>query len=128
MNRFIERLAARLYVWALTHDLMAIPPDDAPNWTPPMEKREVMRLIERELGAIRTSIIEHYRYQDREQRILSERLTRRYDVGMAMNEATNRAIEAKKAAGEPNPDNLSPKQKMALEVQAQTLKERLGKA
>ena len=40
----------------------------------------------------RESIIAHFSYQDSEQRILNERLARRFDLGMALNEAANRAI------------------------------------
>jgi hypothetical protein len=106
-----------LYRRALVRQLLATPPDDAPNWTAPMDRATVDRLVARELAAVPASIVEHYRYQDREARILNDRLARRYDPGQAVNEAAQRAIQAKQASGERSPDNLTDKQKLALEVQ-----------
>lgn len=122
IRRTILAVCGRLYAKALVDDLLAEPPDDAPNWTAPMDRRELQRLVWREMDAIRTSIIEHYRYQDREARILNDRLSRRFDPGAAVNEAARRAIQAKQAAGEGNPDNLTAKQKLAMEVQQAHLK------
>ena len=102
----------RLYRWALVRQLLAEAPADVT-----LERAEVDRLVARELAAVPASIVEHYRYQDREARILNDRLARRYDPGQAVNEAANRAIQAKQASGERSPDNLTDKQKLALEFQ-----------
>lgn len=120
MYRLILAVCGRLYIWALVRDLLADPPEDVT-----LDKREVRRLAWRELSAIRASIVEHWRYQDREARILNDRLSRRYDPGMAVNEAANRAIQAKRAAGERSPDNLTDKQKLALKLQQDTVAERI---
>jgi len=121
MNRLLLAIASRVYVWALVRDLKADPPEDAATWLAPLDSSELRRLAWREIGAIRVSIIEHGRYQDREARILNDRLSRRYDPGQAVNEAANRAIAAKQAAGERSPDTLTAKQKLALQVQQQHL-------
>lgn len=119
MNRLILAICGRLYVWALVREIMA------PNLDVPLDAREARRLVWRELGAIRETVIEHARYQDREARILNDRLSRRYDPGMAVNEAANRAIAAKQAAGERSPDTLTDKQKLALQLQERTVAERI---
>ena len=90
----ILAILRRLYAWALVRELMTEPPDDMPNWSKPMVRADVALLVARELAAVRTSIVEHYRYQDREARILNDRLARRYDPGQAVNEAAQRAIQA----------------------------------
>ena len=128
MHRMILAVVGRLYCWALVRDLLDEPPDDAPNWTPNMDRRELRRLVWREMAAIRTSIIEHYRYQDCEARILNDRLSRRYDPGLAVNEAAKRAVNAKLAASERSPDNLTDKQKLALKLQEETLMERIRRS
>ena len=107
----ILAICRRLYVWAQARELLPLLTFKSTT------RAEVELLVERELRAIRTSIVEHYRYQDREARILNDRLSRRYDPGQAVNEAAKRAVEAKQAAGAPSPDNLTAKQQLALEVQ-----------
>jgi hypothetical protein len=67
-------------------------------------------------------------YQKSEAEVLNERLSRRYDPGMALNEAAKRAIEQKTSVGIKSPDNLTEKQKMALEFQAKYLKKVIGQS
>jgi len=89
---------------------------------------ETRRVAKREVDAIWDSLSAHLDYQTTEAQILNERLARRYDFGMAMNEAANRAIAAKKAAGQPNPHNLTGFQERALELQKETLQRALKSA
>jgi hypothetical protein len=120
MNRFLLGIAAGLFVDALMADLVEEP--DPEDWDlHPLDPVEVERLAWRELRAIRDTIVAHYDYQNREQRILSDRLARRFDLGMALNEAAVRAVEEKHAvvpAGYP-----TPLQMRALEMQAEQLTE-----
>lgn len=118
MNRFLLGVAASLYVRALCALMAEEPsPDD---WDQhPLDPNEVYKLAWRELAAIEETIRAHYDYQNREQRILNDRLTRRFDLGMALNEAAARAINEKKAAvpaGYP-----TERQMTALEFQAEQL-------
>ena len=92
------------------------------------DKTRVRALFYREMDAISSNVQSFVKYQTDEAEILNARLSRRYDPGMAVNEAANRAIEAKKAAREPSPDNLTAKQKMALEVQKQYLQRVIERA
>ena len=62
------------------------------------DPKETIPIIRRELWAIPETIVETLAWRRSEVDILTERLGRRYDVGMAINEATNRALEAKKIA------------------------------
>lgn len=129
MNRWLIAIAGRTYVWALARDLVSEGVEQLGGGVSyPFDPDEVRRIAWREISAIRESILAHFDYQDREARILNDRLSRRYDPGQAVNEAANRAIAAKKAAGEPSPDNLTEKQKLALRLQEQTVKERIARS
>lgn len=97
----IKRVSGQLHVWALCQEART---------TDPVETKRIAR---RELDAISESIGAHFDYQKREQEILSDRLARRFDIGMAMNEAANRAIEEKAAVKV----RLSSTQEKALEFQ-----------
>ena len=110
MAGFIERHAARILSWAL-HRRLGI----------------ARFLIDREIDAIAHTVVGGAEWFHDETDILAARLTRRYDVGMAMNESTNRAIKAK-AEMDLDPDpirELTDKQKLALAFQEQYLK-RIG--
>lgn len=89
---------------------------------------ETRRIVDREVKAIFDSLSGHLDYQYTEAGILNERLARRYDFSMAINEAANRAIAAKKAAGQPNPHNLSNFQEASLKAQKETLQRALKNA
>lgn len=86
---------------------------------------ETERLAKRELDAVQESIRAHFEYQISEVEILSQRLGRRYDPGMALNEAANRAIAQKQAARDPQ---LTSRQKLALKFQEEELKRRIDRA
>jgi hypothetical protein len=118
MNRFLLGIAAGLFVDALTAVLAEEP--DPEDWDlHPLDPVEVEQLAWRELRAIEASILAHYDFQNREQRILTERLGRRFDLGLALNEAAARAIAEKHAIVPPG--YPTPRQLDALEVQAETL-------
>lgn len=87
------------------------------------DRAENRRIIEREVSAIPDSLRAHHDYQSREQAIQNDRMTRRFDMGLALNEAANRAIAEKteaKRAVDPGM-NLSANQSKALEFQKQYL-------
>lgn len=110
----IERLARRLLIWAMDRRIAALcefPPGN------------LYGVIEREVASIDTSIAVAAEWHFDEVEILTARLTRRYDVGMAMNEATQRAQAARRARGEePDGPQLTANQKAALKFQVQYLK------
>jgi hypothetical protein len=112
------RLAGDALVWLLVRSAKVY------GWR---ELAEVRRVAQREVWAIAESITGHFEYQTTERQILTERLTRRFDVGMAMNEATNRArerrrvLEAEGLVVEAEPQ-LTDRQKAALAFQEQYLK------
>ena len=87
-NQLLD-IAGRLGKWALLRklDLMGYPQRD-----------RVSALLKREIAAIGPSVEGYLTYQKTEIEILSERLSRRYDPGAALNEATERAIRAKGTA------------------------------
>lgn len=87
--------------------------------------KETERLAKRELAAVQESIRAHFEYQTSEADILSERLSRRYDPGMALNEAANRAMVQKQAARDPQ---LTDRQKLALKFQEEELKRRIARS
>lgn len=109
MMNWIRRAAECVLIWCICREA---------------EKRGV------DLGIMRTSA-RHYverawgdaldsaSFHRTEVEILEARLRRRYDPGMALNEAANRAMQDKAAARQAIP--LSSKQLAALEVQKQYL-------
>lgn len=82
-------IAGRLGKWALLRklDLMGYPQRD-----------RVGALLDREIAALGPSVETYFTHQKTEIEILSARLSRRYDPGAALNEATERAIKAKGVA------------------------------
>lgn len=118
MNRLLLGVAAGLYVAALKAVLAETP--DPEDWDQhPLDPAEVEKLAWRELQAIEDTIVGFYDYQNREQRILTARLARRFDLGMALNESAVRAVKEKQAivpAGYPTPHQMT-----ALEFQADQL-------
>lgn len=97
MNRYLLSIAAALYVAALKADLAEEP--DPEDWDlHPLDPAEVEKLAWRELIAIRETILANYDFQNREQRILTERLARRFDLGTALNESAVRAVKERQAA------------------------------
>ncbi|HEY1427825.1 MAG TPA: hypothetical protein VGF50_14225 [Caulobacteraceae bacterium] len=90
---------------------------------PVADRARAAGLIGVELRVIPEAVRRNLIYRDAEVRLQTERLMRRYDLGGALNEAAQRAMEDKKTQVPPGyPTEL---QKRALEVQAQTLKDRI---
>lgn len=80
-------------------------------------------IAKREVDAIHETIIHSLEWHKDEAQILTDRLTRRYDVGMAMNEATQRAMVARETAGTAHDVlPLSNRQNAALVFQQEFLK------
>lgn len=102
--KWAYRIASRVIVWSVV-ELSERP------------KEEAARIARREVDAIRDSLEGHFEFQASEQKILDARLSRRFDPGMALNEAATRAIAAKKELR----DQVSPSQKAALKVQQEYL-------
>lgn len=120
MNRLALGIAAGLFVDALTAIFAAEP--DPEYWDlHPLDPVEVEQLAWRELRAIEASIVAHFDYQNREQRILSDRLARRFDLGMALNESAVRAVQEKQALVPPG--YPTPRQMDALELQVEQLQQ-----
>lgn len=106
------RLSGSIYAWSVAKHAANAGYDLA----------EAARLAVRETLAVKESVVAHFEYQKTEQDILSERLARRYDIGMAMNEAANCAIVQKAAAKEdPRNPPLTSRQQAALEFQKEYL-------
>lgn len=95
----MQAIGTELLVLALRAGPRGPLPDD-------MTETAVETLARREVMAIADSIARFHKHQTDERKILNERLMRVFDPSLAFNEAVNRAIEAKKAAG--------------LEIKAQT--------
>ncbi len=108
MIDFIEKWSARVLVWALCRQA------EGRNW----DLQVARRVANREVRAISETIGAAACWHKSETEILTERLGRRYDLGMALSESANRAIAQKQAARDPQ---LTERQKMALKVQEETL-------
>lgn len=98
-------LARSAYVWAFGEVHYRLRVD-------PLDWERLLPLMVRELDAIEDSVTKRVSWEAAEREILNERLMRRYDPGMALNEAFQRAIEAKKAAKQSLPMGLPGKQSM----------------
>lgn len=114
MKYFLLNLAQRFFVWALYRSL---------RQTDGGHTNRLYLIIANEVSCVRDSIIHFADYQMSETEILTQRLGRRYDVGMAMNEATNRALKLKsELPTDPQPiRELTASQKMALKFQEEYL-------
>lgn len=110
-------IAAKIYVKVIT-DLMPYSF---------LDRSQFKEIALYELSLVSSVAFARATYRKTETDILAESLTRRFDVGSALNEATNRAIEAKKAARE-EISELSGSQNKALEFQKQYLARILAKA
>jgi hypothetical protein len=87
---------------------------------------EVRALIDRELTGIEGNVQAFCIWQMNEQTVLKERLARRYDIGMAMNESAQRAMQDKDVAK--NAPVLTSKQQAALALQKEYLDRVVRKA
>lgn len=84
-------------------------------------------LVRREIDLIAGTVHGAITWHRSEVDLLADRLSRRYDPGLALQEATNRAIEAKKAAKAAG-NALTTKQEAALELQKITARRRINDA
>lgn len=119
----IERTAGAVFLWAATQDARRY----GLGWNTDMAM--LRRLARRELDAIPESVEAFFLHQKTEQKILIERLGRRYDLGLALNEAANRALAEKKEAERAvDPGmNLTSRQVAALDFQKQYLQRLIEK-
>ena len=78
------------------------------------KSKEGRDVFHRELDAIADSVNGYINFQKTESEIISERLSRRFDLSAALNESAARAIKEKQAVIE---HPLTDKQKAALEFQ-----------
>ncbi len=81
-------------------------------------RADIERVARRELSGVSENIDAYFHWLTNETAIQSDRLARRFDLGLALNESANRAIAEKKALAEPR---LTDKQLAALKVQKEYL-------
>jgi hypothetical protein len=121
----VARLGAALLTWALTdrakHDVSFLSDTDEPFTTTQMAYFK--KHLQLELDGLYSMAATQAIVQYSEAELLDERLSRRFDPGMALNEAYQRAVEAKTELR----DQYTPKQEAALQVQAETLRRILRK-
>lgn len=91
------------------------------DWSP----TTVKHVVQSEQNAVWDQVRKVIEYQAGEVELLEDRLSRRFDIGMAMNEAANRAIAQKQAARDPE---LTGRQKLALEFQKEYLQKVVDKS
>lgn len=121
LNRAIAALGSALLKWAL--------PRQAIDAGFGRGLAEAKRIVNREVDSIMETTIGFDDYTLSEVEIQTARLARRYDPGLALNEAAQRAMKMKdeaRAAGQPLPMDdgqkaLTPKQLLALEWQKRDL-------
>ena len=108
LTKWVQQASKRVLVWSLIQEGMGAG----------KPKQAAARIAEQVVAGIAEAV----RWQDGEQAILAERLSKRYDLGMALNESANRAMVAKRAAktAEDAPQ-LTAAQLKALEFQKQFL-------
>lgn len=106
---WLTKLFGTLYVWSILRECRNVGWDVG-------KARDVAR---REVWAVPESIRAYFLHQKTEADILTERLGRRYDLGSALNEAANRAMEDKRVQREAQP--LTATQEAALKVQREYL-------
>ncbi|HLY80827.1 MAG TPA: hypothetical protein VKQ70_15700 [Caulobacteraceae bacterium] len=127
----ITRLAmtwgARLYTWGAVRFLLADSKAAGDRLDPPpvTDGARAAKLIGAELEVIPRTVRNNIAYRDAEVRIQTERLMRRYDLGGALNEAAQRAIQQKAAVP---PGYPTEQQKAALKLQEETLKDRIRRS
>lgn len=116
INDFINgcalRISGMMMNWA--HVRMA----KQRGWDPQV----ALNVTKQEANAIWGSVRKVITYRAGEVELLEDRLSRRYDIGMAMNEATNRAIAQKQEARQSESGlGLTDRQKLALKFQQEHL-------
>lgn len=111
MRKWIKKVSGSIYAWCVAKDAEV----QGYRYT------DSKKIADREIAAISESLAKHFDWQDREQRILSERLGRRYDLGMALNESANRAIKERDKDAAKAAPQLTGSQLKALEFQKRYL-------
>ena len=113
VRHWARRKSAQILAKCVVHELVkdGHPPETA------------ARIVDREIKAISEDYRSTFAWEKSEQRILEDRLNRRYDLGSALNEAANRALAGK---AKDNPLNwqtpsMSGSQAAALEYQKKYL-------
>jgi hypothetical protein len=113
---------ATLYTWGAVRFLLADTERENRLDPPPVtDAARAARLIGIELRAIPRAVRDNITYRDAEVRIQTERLMRRYDLGGALNEAAQRAIQDKQTVAPPG--YPTPLQERALKLQEDTLRD-----
>lgn len=113
----IKNVASDLYLWAVS----ALLPHHLPNLP------TFASAARDELERVPETALSRATYHKSESDMYAEKLGRRFDVGAMLNEATNRAIEMKKAARQQVP-TLSGSQQASLEYQKKYLSNILKRA
>src|ERR1700743_2509777 len=90
--RSLLKVVARLHAWLILREFAR------DGWPSDVACRYI---AEREMLAVRQNILEYVDFSKSETKIQMDRLSRRYDPGMALNEAINRAEVKKRAAIDP---------------------------
>jgi hypothetical protein len=115
-----------LFTWGAVRFLLSESAGEHLDPPPVTDGVRAAKLIGVELRAIPAAVRRNITYHDAEVRLQTERLMRRYDLGGALNEAALRAAEDKRTQVPPGyPTEM---QKRALELQEQTLKDRIAKS
>lgn len=111
---WLDRTALRIAAWLVTRVTV--------NRTGFLRER-VVDVATNEINDLPAIIREAVTFQKTEQQILSDRLGRSYDLGMALNESANRAIAQKQKAKQEAAGimPLTDRQQMAFEYQKQYL-------
>jgi hypothetical protein len=116
----VARWGAALLTWALTdrakHDVSIMSDTDGPFT--PREMAYFEKHLQLELDGLYNMAATQAIWQRGEAEILDARLARRFDPGVALNEAFNRAVTAKRALR----DLYTDRQEAALKVQIDTLR------
>lgn len=131
----LERSTTRLYAWIVMQKLSNgsgyIDRDDDPivlSVPDPAKMAVARRIVEQELAEILKTAERYVGNYLEEKQIVHERLARRYDPGLAMNEAFTRAAKKVEEEKPPHPvsgmsQELSPNQQKALAFQERFLRE-----
>lgn len=115
----IKRWSGAIYAWASLYECVSHG----------LDREQAKGVIAREMAEIQTTAVKAFEFQLSEQNILSERLGRRYDLGMALNESANRALAQKKVAmTESEVPKLTGSQLAALKYQEKYLQDLVEKS
>lgn len=129
----LERTTTRLYAWIVMQKLSDgsgyITRDEDPivlSVPDPAKMAVARRIVEQELAEILKTAERFVGNYLEEKQIVAERLVRRYDPGMALNEAFNRAAEKVESVKKAEPGALIPIELRPGETMAQAQQRVLG--